>query len=824
MSNYLDQRLERYGITDEFNSTGVFTGPDSPKGATFDMKKEKWFSLDGEGNIKILFKTLDNRHLSLRSDGRKTVKNQYRTCLSPENRKRYRELYDKKIKYLQDKGTGSIVFHTQGVIDAYLAKTKVNTLYLVEGEFKAFTAWMHSVMWEPTKSERNSEPNLPPPSGLPIMGITGIRSIFNEDKELHSDIQDFIRACDVQNIVLMLDADFRALPASYDPTTDNSKDLGQRLENFFNAAMDFRSASRGRVRDVYLVNIKEEFLNEVIPGTQEAVKGLDDLFEYDTGIKYKRQVLFHLCKTFRANAQNNYFDCLDLSRLVASDIRKHFLLNFKSSAPQDFYKHHKAIIGDNEFRFLGCRYQANLDGVPEMTIHGDSEDYVRIAGKYFKRIQYPTAYGSILRELISWPKGEIVQDYVARGYKNFISSIPKYDRPVNVPENNPDKYRQVINNCYNMYYKIDVEPRKGKWKNIENYLGHVFAQGEDQYDVILDYLALMWNKPTQKLPAIGLVSAEKGTGKSLFLELGRAMFQENAAIIGNQELTDRFNDDFITKLLVGINESLIEKKQAVEMIKSRITERTANMDTKQISRVRVDMIAKWWFTSNNVDDWIRIDDDEARFWGRYVSPFSGPENPNLLDIMTKEVPAFIYYLKEQHEMKYKKETRLWFPASAYETTLIRQVKKESRSQQYKRIEIAIQERFYKYNANSNQAVKFTRLYYSLYELCSFVDGDRIEADAQYVKRVLLREFKFSMPSGVLSKPMPERDPESSIKDGVDHYVKGPAKAGRYWTFKIEDFLEDNEIESLGIDMNHLTMEATYEPDPVQSHNPNELPF
>jgi hypothetical protein len=795
--NYLQKRLAEFGIREDENNTHVFTGDtNNPKGE-FSTRQLEWFSSDKDGNIKILFKTLDNRHLHLHSGDRKTVQPIYRTRYSPEMIKYRSENYDADNKYGQPPGTGNIIFHTPGIINTYLNETQVETLYLVEGEFKAFVASMHSTRFETeknierglwTKKQIEMEPNLPPPNGLPIMGISGITGLYNQDRELHNDIAEYIRVCRPKNVVFIMDADYRAISSKWHPEDNPNMDLARRLKSFYQASISIRSVLKGLVKDTYLVNLKEELLE-----SDEPIKGLDDLLA--SGLSRPTMILFHLFKVHRPKTRNDFFESLNLSTAIGTAIKKHFLLSYSSGTPKAFYMKHHATLLEHEFRFNGCRYKYNGDEL-QMTLHGDSESYVRVGPTYFKQIKYPDARGNEILELVKWSKAEIHQDYVVEGYKEFIKSIPKYDRFVVVPENNPDQYQQVLGSCYNMYYPIDVEPRSGEWPTILSYLKHVFSQDKDQLDVALDWISIAWNNPTQKLPAICLVSQEKSTGKSKFLELMKEIFQDNAAIIGNQEITDRFNDDYITKNIIGLNESFIDKKQTIEKIKTWITEPHAQMDTKNISRVRVDMFAKILMTSNNVTDFIRIDDDENRFWVRYVHPFEGEEIPDLLERMSEEIPAFIYYLKNDHVLKYPRRTRLWFHPDVYTTDTLKELQKEGKSQMYKNIKLAIQDLFYKYNMNETQLTKFPRLYLGLKDICELVQGKHGNIDMQYVKKVLKGEFKMTPPERPTSRKHPQED-EMSNGDGI-MYKYSPSKPGRYYEFKAVDFLSEEAIEAMNI--------------------------
>lgn len=812
--SYLEQRHEVYGITDDFVHTSVnaSTSPVHGEGI-FEMRSVSWFSSDNQNNIKILFKTLENRQLVLHTDGRKTATHIYRTCLSPANRARQAE-NGHEARYLQPAGTPSIIFNTQGVIDSYLNKEKVNTLYLIEGEYKAFVAWMHSVMWEPTKKQREDEPNLPPATGLPIMGLCGIWNFRDEDKNLHRDILEYIRVCRPENVVFIYDADLKSLPKGYDPEDTPDKDLGKRLKMFYDSAMTFRNLAKGHVKDVYVTWINPDLMKKTVPGTDTTVKGLDDLFASD--LRKPKLLLYDLCKSIRPGTRNEFFETVNISSESPLKLKEHFLLKLSKSGPQTFYLYHSSVLQEHNFIFLRNRYRYNQrTGFVELVDHGDSKEFIRVASKYFRVVYYPDAYGNTVRDLIPWAKGEISEDYVKQGYTNFFQTIAKYNRFVNIPENDPKKFQQVLFDCYNLYYPLEYQLEQGKWPTIEMYLRHIF---KDQYELGLDWISLTFNKPTQNLPSICLVSKEKSTGKSKFIELMQLLYENNAVMIGNSEITDTFNDDYVTKLIIGIDEGLLEKKATVEKLKSWITGRYVQMNTKFLSRSRVDMFAKIILTSNNDEDFIRIDDDESRFWVRYVHPFEGEEIPDLLDLMGREIPQFAYYLKNEHKVKHEKKTRLYFDPKLYETESLQKLRGESKTQMYKDIEIIIQEAFMKYNGTPGQTHKFTRLYYTITELSEAIYG-KTSGQRQYVRKTLQREFRIDTSVQNISAKMPVTTQAPIGSETVEVYEPGPARSNKFIEFKIEDFFTDEQIESLGIDPKTLTSK-TAEPYPGDG----DLPF
>ena len=115
-------------------------------------------------------------------------------------------------------------------------------------------------------------------------------------------------------------------------------------------------------------------------------------------------------------------------------------------------------------------------------------EYVRIGTDYYKTCSIPLLSGDSVKALIKWNKGEIITD---KG-KDFLQSIKKYDGFITIPDH--QNYKQKINSFYNEYEKIEYNLLNGKFDKTEEFLRHIFGK---QYELGLDYLTILWQKPTQ---------------------------------------------------------------------------------------------------------------------------------------------------------------------------------------------------------------------------------------------------------------------------------------------------------------------------------------
>ena len=572
------------------------------------------------------------------------------------------------VKYYQQPKSGVHIFLPPAIIEKFAKREKITTLHLVEGEFKAMAGSL---------------------AGLDIVGIGG-KDLFRDDekKDLHPDIIALITHCNIENINLLLDADVFQL--TWNPEEEPGKDLGKRLSGFYSSVRNFREVAKGRVRDVYFSHIRSHYLNEA--------KGLDDLLLLKRDSQDKVIDDLNRLKSARV-----YFDCINISAETPTKVKGYFMLNlYRGSVPSTFYGFYSDIIKDREFTFLGARYRYDKtkDGLA-LTRHEDSFKFIRVACDFYKVTQIPNVRGLLERKLTGWKAGEITRDYVNTGFKNFFDTINKYEAFCNVPENDPDKYQQVISGCYNLYFTLEHKPEAGTWPNTEKFLKHLFgtrtlSSGHSNYDLALDYLTILYTMPVEKLPVICLVSKEKETGKSTFLFWLREIFNENATIIGNREISDTYNDDYITRLVIGVDESFIEKKLIQEQIKSMVTNPKAKMHGKYASRHDVPFVGKFVMTSNNEDNFILVDDDENRFWVNKVPTFAkGESDPDLLKKMTDEIPAFLHFLKTR-QILHPRKTRLWFDSELLETEALDKVRKNNRTWLEQELRETITDQFFEY--------------------------------------------------------------------------------------------------------------------------------
>lgn len=299
---------------------------------------------------------------------------------------------------------------------------------------------------------------------------------------------------------------------------------------------------------------------------------------------------------------------------------------------------------------------------------GEKLPYIRVGNCYYKMVNIPLISGDFLDSIIRWNAEFIKQDHG----KDILSKIPKYDGFCVVPDHL--NYKQVIGNFYNKYLPFEHKPEEGKWPHIENFLKHIFRE---QYELGLDYIKLLIEKPTQKLPVICAVSKERGTGKTTLLLFFKILFGGNMTINTNEDFKSSFNSEWVTKLIIGVDETFLDRKEDSERLKNLSTAKLYKAEAKGQDRVEVEFFGKFILCSNNEDNFLIIEPGETRYWVLKINPF-GKEINGLLDKLRVEVPHFLYYIINR-TFYTENTSRMWFDPRLLETQALKKVIRRSRS-------------------------------------------------------------------------------------------------------------------------------------------------
>ena len=384
------------------------------------------------------------------------------------------------------------------------------------------------------------------------------------------------------------------------------------------------------------------------------------------------------------------------------------------------------------------------------------EEFIRVGTTLYKIVEQPRLNGGYVRKRIAWNNETLRQDYG----KDYIGSVPKYDGFCTVPEH--IGYRPVVGKFLNLYEPLDRQPKEGDFSHIQSLVRHIFGE---QYELGMDYLQLLYLQPIQKLPILLLVSEERNTGKSTFLNFLKALFQNNVTFNTNEDFRSQFNSDWAGKLLIVVDEVLLNRREDSERLKNLSTTFTYKVEAKGKDRTEIAFFAKFVLCSNNEYLPILIDAGETRYWVRKIMPLQS-DDTNFLQKLKAEIPAFLYFLT-QRELSTTQESRMWFNPRLTHTAALQKIIRSNRN----RLEIEMTELLLDIMSNMNvESVSFC-----LNDLVTLLLYSQVKVEKYQVRKVVQEVWKLTSAHNSLSYTAYEFAPHREC-----HY-EPKRKTGRFYT-------------------------------------------
>lgn len=384
------------------------------------------------------------------------------------------------------------------------------------------------------------------------------------------------------------------------------------------------------------------------------------------------------------------------------------------------------------------------------------EEYMRVGTTLYKVVNQPCANGGYEKKRVVWNNSTLRQDYG----KNYLATVPKYDGFCTVP--NHLNYQKEIEGVLNLYEPIKHKPQQGDFSHIQSLMRHIFGE---QYELGMDYMQLLYLQPTQKLPIVLLVSEERNTGKSTFLNFLKAVFENNVTFNTNEDFRSQFNSDWAGKLLIVVDEVLLNRREDSERLKNLSTTFTYKVEAKGKDRTEIAFFAKFVLCSNNEYLPILIDAGETRYWVRKIMPLQS-DDTNFLQKLKAEIPAFLYFLT-QRELSTTQESRMWFNPRLTHTTALQKIIRSNRN----RLEIEMTELLLDIMSNMNvESVSFC-----LNDLVTLLLYSQVKVEKYQVRKVVQEVWKLTSAHNSLSYTAYEFAPHREC-----HY-EPKRKTGRFYT-------------------------------------------
>lgn len=302
----------------------------------------------------------------------------------------------------------------------------------------------------------------------------------------------------------------------------------------------------------------------------------------------------------------------------------------------------------------------------------DWRNFIRIGYTYYLKFYKVDSTNRMTPALQPWSSQQLFRDFRSAGRERDIDLIPIFVGMGSFPAH--VNYQECVAGMYNTYSRLSYQPSAGEWPTIEQMFRHIFG---GQYELSLDYTQLLYLCPTQMLPIILLVSKERQTGKTTFLNFLREVFGENATLVNNEALRSNFNSERAGKLLILCDEAMQSKKEDSERLKALSTAKKTFLEFKGKDRFEIDNYAKIVMCSNNLIDPVYIDPEEVRYWVREV-PHLAEDNPGILEAMKREIPAFLFFLQHRSLSVPAPLSRMWFRPEDLATPALARIKRMCR--------------------------------------------------------------------------------------------------------------------------------------------------
>ena len=287
---------------------------------------------------------------------------------------------------------------------------------------------------------------------------------------------------------------------------------------------------------------------------------------------------------------------------------------------------------------------------------------------------------------------------------------------------------------------------------------HIFGE---HYDLGIKYIKILYDKPTQALPILVLISETRQTGKSTFVDYLNILFGDNSVVINPQDISNSFNGSYADKNVICIEESRFESTQATEKLKNLATQKKIMVNTKFVQHYSLPFFGHLIITSNDENKFSKVDSSEIRYWVRKVPKFKGKGNHQILDDMAAEIPYFLHYIDSLPEIDTTK-SRMVFEAVELETEELKKVKSESLPGLHKDILIMLDDHCA--NNITVEYIKFTAK--DIKEKFFNQDNSR---EVNYINKIIRDSIKLCKGKMQRYKPI-EKDNETSNSVSGRPYV------------------------------------------------------
>ena len=289
------------------------------------------------------------------------------------------------------------------------------------------------------------------------------------------------------------------------------------------------------------------------------------------------------------------------------------------------------------------------------------------------------------------------------------------------------------------------------------------------------------------------------TGKSTFTDLQRDLYGSNSTTADIDRIMQNFNKILQGKLVVVVEETRDERGKSENKIKDLVTNKSLIIEGKGKDTFEALSFSKFFFNSNYPEDFLKIKDNEDRFMVFKVPPVPKNKlNNKLLDEMRAQLGHWRWFL-EHRAITHPDKGRLWFETKDYETAALQAVKDRSQSYTFANIKELLRYIFSNAQLNQKHLLEIKLTSNLLAEYMNAFYDTRGKWQSRSITNELQRE---SIKSTKYSTRF--KYPSINLFNKYDKLVvEEKTIAGRYYTFKVKDYLTKEEVKALyGNDIFH----------------------
>ena len=211
------------------------------------------------------------------------------------------------------------------------------------------------------------------------------------------------------------------------------------------------------------------------------------------------------------------------------------------------------------------------------------------------------------------------------------------------------------------------------------------------------------------------------------------IFEYNMTFLTNNDFSSQFNQDYTDKTVIAVDEVLFKTDELTERIKYLSTTNTHKTEAKGKDKKENPFFGKFILCSNNETNFIKIDALEIRFWVLKIEKYQS-EDVDFLDKLTKEIPAFLFFLSNR-KLSTENQSRMWFlPQQIKTKALERLVKFNSSKFELELAGILL---------NIMDNLDVNQIDFSLTDLQNILNKFRVKYDMNQVKNIMKSNWKLT---------------------------------------------------------------------------------